>query len=110
MFDVLTGNKINAALFFFGVKCVIIQARCDMKKNVVFYDIFALFSSSLQKDASQYFMVNSSTGYLYQIKHFDYENTTIQCVLAKGGGNINISAEVRLYVICWYFSYEKGSS
>lgn len=68
------------------------------KKNVVFYDIFALFSSSLQKDASQYFMVNSSTGYLYQIKRFDYEDTDIQCGMGKIGGILNITVEVTLYV------------
>lgn len=53
-------------------------------------------------------MVNSSTGYLYQIKHFDYENTTIQCGLGKGGGFLNITAEVtRYFVASLNFSYEE---
>lgn len=43
-------------------------------------------------------MVNSSTGYLYQIKRFDYENTTIQCSLGKGGGFLNVTAEVIKHV------------
>lgn len=49
--------------------------------------------SSTERDVSQYFMVNSSTGYLYQIKRFDYEDTDIQCGLGKGGGFLNITAE-----------------
>uniref|UniRef100_K1QZU0 Uncharacterized protein n=1 Tax=Magallana gigas TaxID=29159 RepID=K1QZU0_MAGGI len=49
--------------------------------------------SSSERDGSQFFIVNSSTGYLYQGKRFDYEETAIQCGLGKGGGNLNITAE-----------------
>lgn len=69
-----------------------------------------LLSFLIKGDARQYFTVNSSTGYLYQIKHFDYEDTNIQCGMGKGGGFLNITAEVTLYVICLYFSYEKIST
>lgn len=49
---------------------------------------------SIQKDASEYFTVNSTTGYLYQTKQFDYEESTIQCGIGKEGGFLNITAEV----------------
>lgn len=52
----------------------------------------------IQRDAGEYFMINSTKGYLYQIKHFDYEDTDIQCGLGKRGGFLNITAEVTLYV------------
>lgn len=52
----------------------------------------------IKRDASQYFMVNSSTGNLYQIKRFDYEDSNIQCNLGKGGGYLNITVEVTLYI------------
>lgn len=39
-------------------------------------------------------MINSSTGFLSQVKHFDYEDTEIQCNLGKGGGFVKIIAEV----------------
>lgn len=55
--------------------------------------MLSISDSSNERDASQYFMVNSSTGYLYQIKHFDYEDTHIQCGMGKGGGYLNITAE-----------------
>lgn len=42
----------------------------------------------------EYFMINSSTGFLSQVKHFDYEDTEIQCNLGKGGGFVKIIAEV----------------
>lgn len=62
----------------------------------------------IKRDVSEFFMVNSSTGYLYQIKRFDYEDTNIQCNLGKGGGFLNITAEVTLYVkYTGIFSYEK---
>lgn len=48
----------------------------------------------MQKDVGEYFMINSSTGFLSQVKHFDYEDTEIQCNLGKGGGFVNIIAEV----------------
>lgn len=43
-------------------------------------------------------MINITTGYLYQMKHFDYEDKTIQCGMGKGGGFLNITAEVIKYV------------
>lgn len=49
---------------------------------------------SIQKDASEYFTINSTTGYLYQTKQFDYEESTIQCGIGKEGGFLNITAEV----------------
>lgn len=42
----------------------------------------------------EYFMINSSTGFLSQVKHFDYEDKEIQCNLGKGGGFVKIIAEV----------------
>lgn len=53
--------------------------------------------SSKEKDVGGYFMVNNSTGYLYQVRHFDYEDTDIQCGLGKGGGFVNIRAEDGLH-------------
>ncbi|XP_062608358.1 uncharacterized protein LOC134270185 [Saccostrea cucullata] len=44
-------------------------------------------------DASEYFTVNTTTGFLYQIKNFDYEDTRIQCGLGKTGGILNITAK-----------------
>ncbi|XP_065941826.1 uncharacterized protein [Magallana gigas] len=49
------------------------------------------------KDASEYFTVNSTTGYLYQTKQFDYEESTIQCGIGKEGGFLNITAEDGLH-------------
>lgn len=49
---------------------------------------------SIQKDASEYFTINSTTGYLYQTNQFDYEESTIQCGIGKEGGFLNITAEV----------------
>lgn len=57
--------------------------------------VIPLFSN--QKDASEYFTVNSSTGYLYQTKQFDYEESTIQCGIRKEGGFLNITAEDGLH-------------
>lgn len=54
---------------------------------------------SIQKDASEYFTVNSTTGYLYQTKQFDYEESTIQCGIGKEGGFLNITAEVNYIYI-----------
>ena len=42
-------------------------------------------------------MVNSSSGFLYQIKRFDYEDTEIQCRQGQGGGFLTIVAEVPSY-------------
>lgn len=53
--------------------------------------------SSVEKDASEYFTINSTTGYLYQTKQFDYEESTIQCGIGKEGGFLNITAEDGLY-------------
>eukprot|EP00105_Crassostrea_gigas_P038624 XP_019922772.1 PREDICTED: uncharacterized protein LOC105328197 isoform X3 [Crassostrea gigas] len=50
-----------------------------------------------EKDASEYFTINSTTGYLYQTKQFDYEESTIQCGIGKEGGFLNITAEDGLY-------------
>eukprot|EP00105_Crassostrea_gigas_P038625 XP_019922773.1 PREDICTED: uncharacterized protein LOC105328185 isoform X2 [Crassostrea gigas] len=50
-----------------------------------------------EKDVGEYFMINSSTGFLSQVKHFDYEDTEIQCNLGKGGGFVKIIAEDGLY-------------
>lgn len=55
--------------------------------------------SLMQRDAGEYFMINSSTGFLYQTKHFDYETTTIQCEMGKLGGFLNVTAEVTIYHI-----------
>lgn len=52
----------------------------------------------IKRDVSQFFIVNSSTGYLLQGKRFDYEDTAIQCGLGKGGGYLNITAEVTPYI------------
>lgn len=54
---------------------------------------------SIQKDASEYFTINSTTGYLYQTKQFDYEESTIQCGIGKEGGFLNITAEVNYIYI-----------
>ncbi|XP_062620848.1 mucin-2-like [Saccostrea cucullata] len=44
-------------------------------------------------DVSDFFTVNTTTGFLNQIKNFDYEDTQIQCDLGKSGGILNITAE-----------------
>lgn len=54
-------------------------------------------NSRNKKDVGEYFMINSSTGFLSQVKHFDYEDTEIQCNLGKGGGFVKIIAEDGLY-------------
>ena len=48
----------------------------------------------LQTDAIDYFMVQKGTGYLYQIKSFDYEDTIIQCRLGRSSF-LTIAADVR---------------
>lgn len=53
--------------------------------------------SSVEKDVSEYFTINSTTGYLYQTKQFDYEESTIQCGMGKEGGFLNITAEDGLH-------------
>ncbi|XP_061177781.1 uncharacterized protein LOC133186566 [Saccostrea echinata] len=45
-----------------------------------------------ETDAGEYFTVNKTSGYLHQIKNFDYEETSIQCNLGKTGGVLNITA------------------
>lgn len=54
-------------------------------------------NSRNKKDVGEYFMINSSTGFLSQVKHFDYEDTETQCNLGKGGGFVKIIAEDGLY-------------
>lgn len=56
--------------------------------------LFSITVSLIQKDVSEYFTINSTTGYLYQTKQFDYEESTIQCGMGKEGGFLNITAEV----------------
>lgn len=47
-------------------------------------------------DASYFFMINSTSGFLYQSKVFDNEDTAhfIQCDQWKEGGFLNITANV----------------
>lgn len=45
--------------------------------------LFSITVSLIQKDVSEYFTINSTTGYLYQTKQFDYEESTIQCGMGK---------------------------
>ncbi|XP_022296590.2 uncharacterized protein LOC111106268 [Crassostrea virginica] len=47
------------------------------------YIILNISKTNSEADASDYFMVNSSSGFLYQIKSFDYEDTEIQCRLGR---------------------------
>lgn len=54
-----------------------------------------LFSMQVAHDASYFFMINSTSGFLYQSKIFDNEDITfIQCDQWKEGGFLNITATV----------------
>ncbi|XP_062599941.1 uncharacterized protein LOC134261531, partial [Saccostrea cucullata] len=55
--------------------------------------IVGISKTTAGTDVSEYFTVNTTTGFLYQMKNFDYEDTRIQCGLGKGGGTLNITAE-----------------
>lgn len=59
--------------------------------------LYKIFLFLIQRDASQYFTINNTIGYLYQIRQFDFEDTEIQCGLGRGGGFLNITAEVTLH-------------
>ena len=64
--------------------------RYSYSKLTLMYDNFVL---TLQTDASDYFTVNGSSGFLYQIKSFDYEDTGIQCRLGLSS-YLTITAQV----------------
>ncbi|XP_062615603.1 uncharacterized protein LOC134277299, partial [Saccostrea cucullata] len=55
--------------------------------------IFYISKTTGKTDASEYFTVNATTGFLYQIRNFDYEDTSIQCGLGKTEGILNITAK-----------------
>lgn len=59
--------------------------------------LYKIFLFLIQRDASQYFTINKTFGYLFQIRQFDFEDTEIQCGLGRGGGFLNITAEVTLH-------------
>lgn len=82
------------ASFCFIFKLPIIKWYLEIKLYTAYFYINTL--SLIQKDVGEYFMINSSTGFLSQVKHFDYEDTEIQCNLGKGGGFVKIIAEVNL--------------
>ncbi|XP_062608359.1 uncharacterized protein LOC134270186 [Saccostrea cucullata] len=61
--------------------------------------IFIISKTTEKADASEYFTVNTTSGFLYQIKNFDYEDTGIQCGLGKTGGILNVTAKYGSYTM-----------
>lgn len=89
---------IECLHFCFGLDYTSIW-RFTLRLNISLFPI--------KRDVSEFFMVNSSTGNLYQVKRFDYEDRNIQCNLGKGGGYLNIIAEVNCTLYILIFLHRK---
>ncbi|XP_062609422.1 uncharacterized protein LOC134271189 [Saccostrea cucullata] len=55
--------------------------------------VISISKAAGENDARDYFTVNNATGFLYQTKNFDYEETKFQCGLGQTGGILNITAK-----------------